>query len=110
LQIRQVPDNNLAIRSIHFVSKSEGWAVGSDKGKKNSNYDEQGIALHTTDGGRHWQFAQIRKDEPFYDRVHFTDAQSGWLFARDNVYHTNDGGVSWNIILKFPPIVKLIDG
>jgi photosystem II stability/assembly factor-like uncharacterized protein len=42
--------------------------------------------------------------EPDFNQIHFTDKQYGWLFARDNVYRTEDSGKTWQIVLNLPPI------
>ena len=90
------------ILSIYFLNINEGWAVG--KQARDKSKPSGGVILHTIDGGRKWQPILIGENEPFFNQVYFTDNSHGWLFARDNTYRTDDGGKSWSLVLKLPPI------
>jgi photosystem II stability/assembly factor-like uncharacterized protein len=100
---KQIPiaDNKTYVESVCFLNGKEGWAVGRVWKKAG---DMRGIILHTEDGGENWQEIQVGENELFFDRMYFVHSQYGWLFARDNVYRTQDGGKTWNIVLKLPPI------
>jgi len=106
-QARALPIRNPYIYSVHFVNGREGWAVGTDR-KDGAITSEEiwGIVMHTTDGGRTWQDVKVGENELFYDRVYFSDSQHGWICARDNVYHTDDGGRIWFKTLSLPPVSK----
>lgn len=92
------------LNSIYFLNEREGWACG-DGWLGDANADSgKGILLHTADGGQSWQSVFISDDEPFFDRVWFVDQQHGWLFGRDSVYKTKDGGQNWHPVLKLPSI------
>lgn len=105
-------DKEIRIHSIYFVDVNEGWAVGQKSLEGNSGYvlrdienkKIQGIVLHTLDGGKSWQSVQITGYEPFFDGIYFFNSQHGWLFARDNVYRTDNAGKDWRISLSLLPI------
>lgn len=91
------------IRSIYFVNINEGYAVGWRPNVKDQT-QLQAVALHTKDSGKNWSPVQVGENDPFFDQVYFADAQHGWLFSRDNIYSTADGGNNWDIVLQLPPI------
>jgi len=79
---------------IHFVSATEGWAVGIDQ-----------VIVHTTDGGANWAHQEnlIFNGSPspeaapidFYD-VFFIDARTGWAVGwPEAIFKTTDGGATW---------------
>lgn len=89
---------NAVISSISMVNEQEGWAAGRVwTGDRNTS---TAILLHTVDGGKNWHHVQIRQAAPFFYLIRFVDSQHGWLFARDNVYRTDDSGNNWRIVLK----------
>lgn len=88
------------LKSIHFVSESEGWATGW--GYSDDSPDRFALLLHTTDGGRNWSEVETNLKERFFERVLFHDPVHGWLVARDNVYATQDGGKTWRLVLSLP--------
>lgn len=100
LQLRETATNNIAIDSIHFIDKAEGWAVGRVWPVQVTREPTKGLVLHTVDGGQNWRPVQLKVNELFYKQIYFTDAKHGWLVARDNIYRTTDGGKSWIIVLK----------
>ncbi len=93
-----------SISSIYFLNEKEGWACGQTSSKGATGDSEKGILIYTTDGGRSWQSRLTKGDDPFFERVWFIDQQHGWLFGRDNVYKTQDGGQTWQTVLKLSPI------
>lgn len=103
-QLAETPHNNVAIDALAFISKEEGWAVGRLWPPNIARDEMRGLVLHTVDGGRTWNEVQIGQNELFYTRVRFTDLSHGWLISRDNVYRTQDGGKSWQAVLKLPAV------
>lgn len=91
--------------SVHFSSKSEGWAAGSESENGEASR-QKAVVLHTTNGGHSWARVKVAEDEPFAHRVYFTDSAHGWLLARDNAYGTDDGGKTWRVVLRLPPIAR----
>jgi photosystem II stability/assembly factor-like uncharacterized protein len=108
LQLPQVPEKNLAIHSIYFINEQEGWVVGQKWEKSNSLggplsfEDKKGVLFHTTNGGKTWRPVQINNDEPFYNKVHFTDSLRGWLTSGKAIYRTDDGGKNWKNVFSSP--------
>lgn len=91
-------------KSVHFISKSEGWAAGTDipNWEPSKKATRKNIVLHTTDGGQNWKKVKVAEDEPLVSRIHFVDNSHGWLLTRDHVYHTDDSGETWRIVLSLP--------
>ena len=102
----EIRENDVEIlpESICFVDPKEGWLAGRRPvftGKANPS---GGVLLHTTDAGKHWIPVQLGSDDPFFSLVRFADKDHGWLVGRDNLYRTEDGGRTWRLVLKVPPI------
>lgn len=96
--------NKSLIRSIHFIDKTEGWAVGqawSDTEAPGTSKDRWGVAFQTSDSGRHWRQIQMAGKEPFYDKVYFYDTKHGWVIGWRKAYYTNDGGITWQMVLEY---------
>lgn len=89
-------------RSIQFLNESEGWIAGLRY--VNDFGDRTAVLLHTTDGGRNWSEVETNLKERFFERVLFYDQAHGWLVARDNIYATQDGGKTWQLVLSLPQI------
>lgn len=79
---------------VHFVSASEGWAVGIDQ-----------VIAHTADGGATWPLQKNLvfngSSSPaaalidFYD-VFFINDQTGWAVGwPEAIFKTTDGGATW---------------
>ena len=72
------------ILDIHFVSTTEGWAVGG-----------KGTVLWTENGGGHWEPLRNLSDKHLWG-VHFVDPERGWIVGEEGeVLHTQDGGKRW---------------
>lgn len=90
-EISHVEDATL--RSVHFIDAQEGWVAGDD-----------GVILHTIDGGRHWE-RQATGTRASLRSVHFLTAFVGWAVGREElpygmgsvgvVLFTRDGGLEW---------------
>ncbi|MCD6506435.1 hypothetical protein J7M22_07385 [Candidatus Poribacteria bacterium] len=91
------------IEIVHFRDSHTGWAAGKD------SWSGQTLLLRTTDGGLTWR--EELTDFP-YERAFFISPLEGWTF-RDRpfrgwalraplmeeieLYHTTDGGLSWQL-------------
>ena len=99
------PGKRPYIYSVHFSSKTEGWAAWSD-GTTGEPSKQEPRVLHTTNGGANWERVEVPEAKPFVHKVYFTDRAHGWLLSRDNVHRTDDGGKTWRIVLRLPPVAN----
>lgn len=68
------------------ASEPQVWAVG-----------EQGVILHSSDGGNTWTF-QPSQTGATLRSVYFLDARTGWVVGDNGtIRHTSDGGQTWQI-------------
>jgi photosystem II stability/assembly factor-like uncharacterized protein len=94
--LRHVEDATL--RSVFFIDDKEGWIAG-----------DEGVILHTIDGGKHWE-RQATGVRASIRSVCFLDPFKGWAVGREElpygagsagvVLYTNDGGVEWKRQLR----------
>jgi photosystem II stability/assembly factor-like uncharacterized protein len=86
----KVEDIFIGRQKIQFISPDMGWSVGGD-----------GIAK-TVNGGRTWSSTKITSSQEFpLQSLFFISSQEGWVVGKD-VYHTSDGGQSWQELSKTP--------
>ena len=81
------------LRAVQFVDAKEGWSVGDD-----------GLILHTIDGGQTWE-RQPSMVQASLRSVHFIDPYTGYAVGRESlpygggsagvVLATTDGGEKW---------------
>jgi photosystem II stability/assembly factor-like uncharacterized protein len=77
----EFPDLN----DICFVNAQCGWCVG-----------RHGAILRTCDAGRTWE--KINIGEQYYLRgVQFVSETEGWAVGNNAIFHSSDGGKTWNI-------------
>jgi photosystem II stability/assembly factor-like uncharacterized protein len=96
-------DRDLAIYSIQFLTKEEGWAVGVLlTARKKGQGSPEGLVIHTTDGGENWEKVQVPAGEESFEDIYFADTSHGWLFARESVYRTENSGKDWTRVLSLP--------
>ncbi len=96
-----IADQNTYIKSVWFTNEKQGWAMGH---VSKSGETGRGIILFTNDGGKSWRERVVGQNESHFDRMYFVNSQYGWLFAENNIYRTQDGGKSWDSVLKVSPI------
>ena len=71
-----------SLSGICFVDAKTGWAVGED-----------GVILHTADGGKSWAAASAITNSA----VSFVNRQTDWsVGSRGTILHSDDGGKHWN--------------
>jgi photosystem II stability/assembly factor-like uncharacterized protein len=90
------------IRSVHFISASNGWAIsgGADPfAIRGIVMPSSGASLvATSDGGRTWTGMNSPTDP---QSLCFSDASQGWLTTEEGgVYHSSDGGQTWGRTLQ----------
>jgi photosystem II stability/assembly factor-like uncharacterized protein len=95
-----LPEPCPPIRTVHFVSPRDGFAVAG------GNLSYWGVAdpplpgallLHTTDGGAHWHRLPTPPD---VQSACFSDRRHGWLSADGAIYGTADGGRTWSFAVR----------
>lgn len=104
LQLPQYEDDPLAIVSLFFIDKYNGWAVGEGVSIPNQEQNQKqikqkGAVLNTTDGGKKWRLVSVGEKEDFYRHVYFTGSDNGWIVSNRNLYKTNDRGKTWSVVL-----------
>ena len=84
-------DNESMLKSIYFVDKNNGYAVG-----------ETGAIIYTSNGGNNWGVQMSTNEYHFYD-VFFVNSSTGWVVGVylglphvSVIFNTTDGGGSWN--------------
>ncbi len=77
---------------LQFTSPNTGWMVLQ---KVTSQVFSVASLMKTNDGGITWQ----SYDLPMAGQVRFTSSTEGWLLgsAADQLYHTTDSGLTWEI-------------
>jgi photosystem II stability/assembly factor-like uncharacterized protein len=97
---RALPEPCPVIRTVHFVSPLDGFAVaGGNLTYQGVAYPPMagGVLLSTTDGGATWR----RLAGPAgVQTVCFSDTRRGWLGASGNIYGTVNGGRSWALAVQ----------
>ena len=81
----QTPSGGVpGLRRVHFISATEGWAVGDDF-----------TVLHYTEAGG---WVSLYSDVPSMRAVFFWDSQTGWVGSDvDGSFHkTTNGGNGWS--------------
>lgn len=101
-------DADILPSSVCFIG-DQGWLAGSRRVVNGDSVKLQGVLLHTTDGGFHWQRVELGPNEPFLTDVRFADKDHGWLVGRDTVYRTHDGGKTWTPVMSLPLAVAHLE-
>lgn len=90
-QLRVAGAKSPGILDLHFVNKTEGWAVGG--------IDPKGIStiLHTQNGGGKWEKVMNPAEKHLWG-VYFVNSDHGWVVGEEGVIlHTKDGGKQWEL-------------
>lgn len=82
-----------SIASIFFVNPDTGWLLAGTK------------AYRTSDGGGHWEPSQLQVSDPRVNKmvdegwwegdIFFLNGNEGWATFAASIYHTTDGGKTW---------------
>ena len=84
------------LNGVCFVSLTDGWAVGND-----------GIIIHTTDGGINWNLQESGTNKTIED-ITFIDEQTGFAVgSSDIVLKTTNGGTTW---INQNPVIDVVGG
>ena len=94
-------DSSLVINDFKFLTAKHGVAAGFliDKNGK-----IKPTALTSDDGGQHWRFVPI-KDVPL--SLFFYGDNRGWLVGDDSLWRTEDGGRTWQKLVKMPDVERV---
>lgn len=79
------------LNAVHFSDSKRGWAAGDD-----------GIVMHTEDGGKTWVRQPVDTTESIND-IYFRDKEDGYLLAGNRVFKSEDSGRTWREVARFPP-------
>jgi photosystem II stability/assembly factor-like uncharacterized protein len=94
---------DLTAYSIHFANERDGWATAADfKPDQPTSSRFKSLLLHTGDGGDTWRILDAPNGAELCKRVFFWNPTSGWLYTDTLLYRTEDGGNSWNPVVKYP--------
>jgi hypothetical protein len=73
------------IWAVDFTSLTNGWAAA-----------DNGILLHTTDGGNNWQINQVGGSPDDFRDITFVNENTGWVCGNNSsMYKTTNGGQNW---------------
>src|SRR5262249_35017200 len=104
-QLQSSLKSRSAISSLFFLDENNGWAAGHTNiliENITSADGEKGKILRSYNAGKTWNNVEVNINESRFLHIYFPDNIHGWLFSDDKVYRTNDGGDSWNAVLKIP--------
>ena len=79
------------LNAVHFSDSKRGWAAGDD-----------GIVMHTEDGGKTWVRQPVATTESIND-IYFRDKEDGYLLTGNRVFKSEDGGQRWREVAQFLP-------
>jgi photosystem II stability/assembly factor-like uncharacterized protein len=83
-----IPSQEAYLEDIFFSDPQHGWTITKTD------------SIHiTTDGGIYWQTVALPDYAYNNEALFFTDPAHGWL-GGDCVYHTEDGGWTWELQLQ----------
>jgi photosystem II stability/assembly factor-like uncharacterized protein len=90
------------IRSVHFVSGTQGWGIAGGNGPLVMHGvlipGGGGTVVVSSDGGRSWRATNSPRDP---QSVCFSDASHGWLSTQSaTVYRSQNGGQTWTQVLQ----------
>jgi photosystem II stability/assembly factor-like uncharacterized protein len=99
--------------SVYFSDADNGWLVGI-----NNDTVPVGKVFKTTDGGTNWtDVSPSGVDNISLRDAYFVNSQEGWVVGGNTItdtgyiYHTIDGGTSWEAEFSFSPaLFRGIDG
>jgi len=90
----------LGIAGVSIVNEKYLWAVANETRQVTSDpqklyLNDQGVVLHSSDGGLSWKKLWIAPEEFFFD-VYFVNYRVGWIAGGDGlILKSTDGGESW---------------
>jgi photosystem II stability/assembly factor-like uncharacterized protein len=119
-----LPMDTVDFYGVTFVDTSNGWMCAGqyprEWGGDTIFKKGQGFIVHSENGGDSWVLLKRDTTYDFFD-IKFKDSLEGWVVGGNDstmeagVYHTLDGGLSWNLQMlpqgsKILHSLELIDG
>jgi photosystem II stability/assembly factor-like uncharacterized protein len=119
-----LPSDTVFFYGVSFINSLKGWMCAGryiDKFNGDTVFKKgQGYIVHSENGGDSWVLQKRDTIYDFFD-VKFKDSLEGWVVGGNDstmeacVYHTIDGGQSWNLQqlpqeAKYLWSLELIDG
>ena len=100
-----------------FADNSRGWIVGGrfePLGKSDPLINTEvtrgqirtAYILHTKDGGATWEFVDLPRLIGGLEEINFWSNRIGIAASRSNLVFTNDGGKTWNNMVKYFPSIE----
>lgn len=84
--------NIVSISTTNTYTPTSVWFTDQNNGYI-STYE--GILFHTINGGETWEEFFVFQQSAD-SRIVFVSENEGWYKTRTKIYHTKDGGISWN--------------
>lgn len=95
---QKVGTDGLALDTVRFVGKTDGWAVSREKIGADPNSGQfRYSVLHTADGGRSWaaQWKSSAGEPDSKPALWASDARSAFALVGTKLLKTSDGGKTW---------------
>ena len=83
---------------VFFVDSKEGWITTTTMASSDLRVTWSPL-LYTRDGGKSWYLLASPPDK-WLKRLNMKDRHEGWLLGSQELYNTNDGGRTWNLLLE----------
>jgi photosystem II stability/assembly factor-like uncharacterized protein len=83
---------NAEFVGVKFINATHGWVIG----QVTHNIPAEVIVLHTDNGGDSWE-EQLSENEQHLHSIDVIDDQTVWVSGRSGLFHTDDGGITWNM-------------
>lgn len=84
------------VRGLAVPAPGDGWVIHS-----------RGTLDHSTDGGYTWKaaipYGVANPGDASFGPLVYTDNKHLWLAAQNRIFHTTDGGLSWEELPVSPP-------
>ena len=90
-------ERKLALEKIHFINEEEGWVIGA-AGRKEVVGKDEGVILHTNDGGNNFEVQRkCIRDYPI-DLYALNNGNAWVVCGRGTVLHTDNHGRNWTVV------------
>jgi photosystem II stability/assembly factor-like uncharacterized protein len=84
------------VKELAVPTSGDGWVLHN-----------RGTLDHSTDGGYTWKaaipYGVANPGDASYGPLVYTDNQHLWVAAQNRIFHTSDGGLSWEELPVSPP-------